>query len=123
MIEIVTGPDLHSADDTVAFVQELYLMLKRLGTCDGKLAEGKFRVDVNISLKTAEGKLGNRIEVKNISGFSTIHQVVGQFCFVMVRFIQYVPLNYFKQVIFQVIFFMSCSSNNKCYKLLKILSN
>jgi len=77
-MEIVTGPDLHSADDTLAFIQELYLMVKRLGTCEGKLEEGQFRVDVNISLTNTSGQLGNRAEVKNISGFKTIHQVIGK---------------------------------------------
>ena len=78
-MEIITGPDFHSANDSLAFIQELYLLLKRLGTCEGKLAEGQFRVDVNISLNKPGNELGTRAEVKNIYGFKTIHHVIGQY--------------------------------------------
>ena len=78
LIEIVTGPDLDSADDCVAFVEELYMLLKRLDICEGKLSEGQFRVDVNISLNTPGEKLGTRTEVKNINGFKIMHQVISK---------------------------------------------
>ena len=77
MVEIITKPDLSSADDTVAFAKELWFMLRRLGTCGGRHSEGQFRVDVNISLKPPDGDMGTRAEVKNISGLEAIHQVVG----------------------------------------------
>ena len=77
-MEIVTKPDLSTADDSVAFVKELCLNLRHLGVCGGRFAEGQFRVDVNISLKRPGGDLGTRAEVKNLSGLEAIHEVIGQ---------------------------------------------
>ena len=76
-MEIVTGPDLTSADDSTAFIQELFTVLKRINTCGGRWEEGQFRVDVNVSLKNEDGSLGTRAEVKNLYGLKIIGQVIG----------------------------------------------
>ncbi|XP_076805536.1 aspartyl/glutamyl-tRNA(Asn/Gln) amidotransferase subunit B-like isoform X1 [Clavelina lepadiformis] len=76
LMEIVTAPEVSSAGDACAFLKELYGILMRIGTCNGKLAEGQFRVDANISIAQQKTKLGTRVEVKNISGFKHIHNVI-----------------------------------------------
>uniref|UniRef100_H2YI14 Aspartyl/Glutamyl-tRNA(Gln) amidotransferase subunit B/E catalytic domain-containing protein n=1 Tax=Ciona savignyi TaxID=51511 RepID=H2YI14_CIOSA len=76
LMEIVTAPELHSATDACAFIHELHLMLCTLGTCEGKMSEGQFRVDVNVSLHKPGEVFGTRAEVKNIAGIKHLQQVV-----------------------------------------------
>ena len=73
LIEIVTEPDMHSAEEAVEFVSKIGLYLKYLNVCDAKMQEGSIRADVNISIKEkGSEKLGNRTEIKNLNSFRSI---------------------------------------------------
>ena len=77
LIEIVTKPDFRSADEVVAFVDEVCLRLKYSGVCDGRLAEGSLRVDVNISVMSDDSDtLGTRTEIKNLNSLKSIKKAI-----------------------------------------------
>ncbi|MCL2087748.1 MAG: Asp-tRNA(Asn)/Glu-tRNA(Gln) amidotransferase subunit GatB [Oscillospiraceae bacterium] len=68
LIEIVTEPDFHTADEVSAFIEEVRRMLQYAGICDGKMEQGSLRCDVNISLASPTStKLGTRTEIKNLN--------------------------------------------------------
>ena len=71
LIEIVTEPDMHSAEEVVAFLTELKSVLKYTGVSDVKMQEGSLRCDVNLSVSESENgeKLGTRTETKNLNSF------------------------------------------------------
>ncbi len=72
LMEIVTEPDLHSADEVVAFLTELKSILKYTGVSDVKMQEGSLRCDVNLSVaKKGSTTLGTRTETKNLNSFSS----------------------------------------------------
>lgn len=71
LMEIVTEPDLHSAEDTIAFLEELKSRLKYTGVSDVKMQEGSLRCDVNLSMAPA-GELGTRTETKNLNSFKSV---------------------------------------------------
>ena len=65
LIEIVTEPDLHSAEETAAYLTELRKLVRYLGVCDGNMEEGSFRCDVNISVRLrGETESGQRWKSK-----------------------------------------------------------
>lgn len=77
LIEIVTEPDLRSADETIAFLDKLRLILTYLGISDCKMQEGSFRVDINISVREVGDKqLGTRTEIKNLNSFKAIARAI-----------------------------------------------
>lgn len=69
LLEIVSTPCMHSPEEAKEYAKAVHGLALFLGICDGKMEEGSFRVDASISLHTEEGKLGTRVEVKNISSF------------------------------------------------------
>lgn len=73
LIEIVTKPDMRSAEEAVAFVEKVRLALIYAGVCDGRMEQGRMRVDANVSVMP-EGSdvLGTRIEVKNLNSFRNV---------------------------------------------------
>jgi aspartyl-tRNA(Asn)/glutamyl-tRNA(Gln) amidotransferase subunit B len=75
LMELVTEPDIHSAEDAVAFMKELQLILRYLGVSDADLERGQMRADANISLSPDE-KLGTRAEVKNLNSFNSVFQAI-----------------------------------------------
>ncbi|MFW5967752.1 MAG: Asp-tRNA(Asn)/Glu-tRNA(Gln) amidotransferase subunit GatB, partial [Persicimonas sp.] len=77
LIEIVTRPDLRSADEAVAFLKELRNIVVYLGISDGNMQEGSFRCDSNVSVRP-EGseELGTRTELKNINSFKFIKDAI-----------------------------------------------
>ena len=77
LIEIVTEPDFHSADDIIAFFEKVKLLLQYAGICDCKMEQGSIRCDVNISI-APEGsdKLGTRTELKNLNSLKAIAKAV-----------------------------------------------
>jgi aspartyl-tRNA(Asn)/glutamyl-tRNA(Gln) amidotransferase subunit B len=75
LMELVTEPDIHSAEDAVAFMKELQLVLRYLGVSDADLERGQMRADANISVSTTE-KLGTRAEVKNLNSFNAVFQAI-----------------------------------------------
>ena len=74
LIEIVTEPDMHSAEEVVAFLTELKSVLKYTGVSDVKMQEGSLRCDVNLSVSESENgeNLGTRTETKNLNSFRSV---------------------------------------------------
>ncbi|MCL2002351.1 Asp-tRNA(Asn)/Glu-tRNA(Gln) amidotransferase subunit GatB, partial [Candidatus Saccharibacteria bacterium] len=75
LIEIVSEPDIHSAEDARLYAEELWRLMTYSGVSNGDLYHGNMRFDVNISV-AAEGakKLGTRIEVKNLNSFRSVER-------------------------------------------------
>ncbi|MDR1081746.1 MAG: Asp-tRNA(Asn)/Glu-tRNA(Gln) amidotransferase subunit GatB [Deltaproteobacteria bacterium] len=77
LIEIVTEPDISSAREAVEFLRKLHGLLVRLGVTRGRMEEGEFRCDVNISLKPKGSPvLGVRGEIKNLNSFRFVGQAI-----------------------------------------------
>ncbi len=75
LMELVTEPDIHTAEDAVAFMKELQLVLRYLGVSDADLERGQMRADANISL-SHDDTLGTRAEVKNLNSFNSVFQAI-----------------------------------------------
>ena len=74
LMEIVSEPDLASADEAIAYLTALKEMLVYAGVSDCNLEEGNMRSDVNISIRPkSETRLGTKVEIKNMNSFSGIH--------------------------------------------------
>jgi aspartyl-tRNA(Asn)/glutamyl-tRNA(Gln) amidotransferase subunit B len=76
LMEIVTKPDLRSADEAKAFLGKLRTILRYLGTCDGDMEKGHLRADVNVSVRRPGGPLGTRCEIKNLNSIRFIGQAI-----------------------------------------------
>lgn len=76
LMELVTEPDIHSAEDAVAFMKELQLVLRYLGVSDADLERGQMRADANISIAKEGEPLGTRAEVKNLNSFNAVFQAI-----------------------------------------------
>ncbi|MDR1039378.1 MAG: Asp-tRNA(Asn)/Glu-tRNA(Gln) amidotransferase subunit GatB [Deltaproteobacteria bacterium] len=77
LIEIVTEPDISSSREAVEFLRKLHAILVRLGVTRGRMEEGEFRCDVNVSLKPKGSTvLGVRGEVKNLNSFRFVGQAI-----------------------------------------------
>ncbi|MGX5736905.1 Asp-tRNA(Asn)/Glu-tRNA(Gln) amidotransferase subunit GatB [Bosea thiooxidans] len=76
LMEIVSKPDLRSADEAKAYVSKLRTILRYLGTCDGDMEKGNLRADVNVSVRKPGGALGTRCEIKNVNSIRFIGQAV-----------------------------------------------
>ena len=76
LMEIVSKPDLRSADEAKAYVTKLRTILRYLGTCDGNMEQGSLRADVNVSVRRPGEPLGTRCEIKNVNSIRFIGQAV-----------------------------------------------
>lgn len=77
LLEIVTEPDLRSADEAAAYVTTLRKLVRHLGVCDGNMEEGSLRCDVNISVRPkGEERLGTRVEIKNLNSIRYIKKAI-----------------------------------------------
>ena len=76
LMEIVTEPDLRSAEEAAAFVRELRSILRHLETCNGNMEEGSLRTDVNVSVRRPGDDLGTRCEIKNVNSIRFVQQAV-----------------------------------------------
>lgn len=76
LIEIVSEPDLHSAEEAVAYLGALRQILVYTGVCDGNMEEGSLRCDLNVSLHREGEPLGTRCEVKNLNSFRFLARAV-----------------------------------------------
>ena len=77
LIEIVSEPDMRSAEEVIAYLEKLRLMIQYLGASDCKLQEGSMRVDVNLSVREAgSSALGTRTEMKNLNSFKAIARAI-----------------------------------------------
>jgi aspartyl-tRNA(Asn)/glutamyl-tRNA(Gln) amidotransferase subunit B len=76
LMEIVSKPDLRSADEAKAYVAKLRTILRYLGTCDGDMEKGNLRADVNVSVRKPGAALGIRCEIKNVNSIRFIGQAI-----------------------------------------------
>ena len=77
LIEIVSEPDMRSAEEVIAYLEKLRLMIQYLGASDCKLQEGSMRADVNLSVREAgSSALGTRTEMKNLNSFKAIARAI-----------------------------------------------
>ena len=77
LIEIVTEPDFHSADEVIAFIEKIKLLLQYAGICDCKMEQGSIRCDVNISIAPkGSTELGTRTELKNLNSFRHVQKAI-----------------------------------------------
>ncbi|HWI90875.1 MAG TPA: Asp-tRNA(Asn)/Glu-tRNA(Gln) amidotransferase subunit GatB [Flavisolibacter sp.] len=77
LLEIVTEPDLRSAEEAFAYVTTLRKLVRHLGVCDGNMEQGSLRCDVNISVrKKGEQKLGTKVEIKNLNSIRFIKKAI-----------------------------------------------
>ena len=76
LMEIVSKPDLRSADEAKAFLAKLRSILRYLGTCDGDMEKGSLRADVNVSVRRPGEPLGTRCEIKNMNSISFIGDAI-----------------------------------------------
>jgi aspartyl-tRNA(Asn)/glutamyl-tRNA(Gln) amidotransferase subunit B len=76
LMEIVSKPDMRSADEAKAYVSKLRTILRYLGTCDGDMEKGNLRADVNVSVRRPGEPLGTRCEIKNVNSIRFIGQAI-----------------------------------------------
>ena len=77
LIEIVSEPDMRSAEEAVAYLKELRSILLYLGICDGNMEEGSFRCDANVSIRPmGQETLGTRAELKNLNSFKHVQKAI-----------------------------------------------
>ena len=77
LIEIVSEPDMRSAEEAVAYVEKLKGILEYIGVSDCKMQEGSLRADVNLSLRpVGQEKFGTRTETKNLNSFRAIEHAI-----------------------------------------------
>lgn len=77
LLEIVSEPDIASADEAVEYVEKLRAVLQFCGVSDCKMQEGSLRADVNVSvMEKGASEFGTRTEMKNINSFKAIHNAV-----------------------------------------------
>ena len=77
LIEIVSEPDMRSADEVIAYLEKLRMTIQYLGASDCKLNEGSMRADVNLSVReVGEEKFGTRTEMKNLNSFKAITHAI-----------------------------------------------
>ena len=76
LMEIVSKPDMSSADEAVEYVKKVRSILRYLDTCDGNMEQGSLRADVNVSVNKPGDELGTRCEIKNLNSFKYIHSAI-----------------------------------------------
>ncbi len=77
LIEIVSEPDMRSADEVIAYLEKLKLILQYLGVSDCKMQEGSLRADINLSIReVGASEFGTRTEMKNMNSFKAIARAI-----------------------------------------------
>ncbi len=76
LMEIVSKPDMRSAEEAGAYLRKLRAILRYLGTCDGNMEEGSMRADVNVSVRRPGEELGTRTETKNVNSIRFVQQAI-----------------------------------------------
>jgi len=77
LLEIVSEPDIRSADEAVAYLKKLHQIVVYLGICDGNMEEGSFRCDANVSvMPVGSSVFGTRTETKNVNSFRFVKQAI-----------------------------------------------
>jgi aspartyl-tRNA(Asn)/glutamyl-tRNA(Gln) amidotransferase subunit B len=76
LMEIVSEPDMRTAEEAAAYLKKLRSILRYLGTCDGNMEEGSMRCDVNVSVRKPGSPLGTRCEIKNVNSIRYVQQAI-----------------------------------------------
>src|SRR5271170_1128690 len=76
LMEIVSKPDIRSADEAKAYVTKLRTILRYIGSCDGDMEKGNLRADVNVSVRRPGEPFGTRCEIKNVNSIRFIGQAI-----------------------------------------------
>jgi aspartyl-tRNA(Asn)/glutamyl-tRNA(Gln) amidotransferase subunit B len=76
LLEIVSEPDMRSAEEAVAYARALHSLVRWIGICDGNMQEGSFRCDANVSVRRPGAPLGTRREIKNLNSFRFLQQAI-----------------------------------------------
>lgn len=77
LLEIVSEPDMRSAQEAVAYMRKLHELVRYLGICDGNMQEGSFRCDANVSVRPKNHpEFGTRVEIKNINSFKFVEKAI-----------------------------------------------
>src|SRR5207253_2873955 len=77
LLEIVSEPDMGSAEEAVAYAKALYfIIVEEIEICDGNMQEGSFRCDANVSVRRPGAPLGTRAEIKNLNSFKFMQQAI-----------------------------------------------
>ncbi|HET9843947.1 MAG TPA: Asp-tRNA(Asn)/Glu-tRNA(Gln) amidotransferase subunit GatB, partial [Gammaproteobacteria bacterium] len=77
LLEIVSEPDMRSAEEAVTYLKALHALVRYLDICDGNMQEGSFRVDANVSIRPKGApEFGTRTEMKNINSFRYVEQAI-----------------------------------------------
>ncbi len=76
LMEIVSEPDMRTAEEAGAYLTKLRSILRYLGTCDGNMQEGSMRADVNVSVRHPGDDLGTRCEIKNVNSIRFVRQAI-----------------------------------------------
>lgn len=77
LIEIVSEPDMRSAEQAVAYMRKVHAIVRYLGICDGNMQEGSFRCDANVSVRpSGSTTLGTRAEIKNLNSFRFVERAI-----------------------------------------------
>ena len=77
LLEIVSEPDLRSAEEAISYAKTLHALVQWIGICDGNMQEGSFRCDANVSVRLAGTEtLGTRAEIKNLNSFRFMHDAI-----------------------------------------------
>ncbi len=76
LMEIVSEPDMRTAEEAGAYLRKLRSILRYLGTCDGNMEEGSMRCDVNVSVRRPGAPFGTRCEIKNVNSIRFVMQAI-----------------------------------------------
>ena len=76
LMEIVSKPDMRSADEAKAYATKLRQIMRYLGTCDGNMEQGSLRADINVSVRRPGGDFGTRCEIKNVNSIRFMGQAI-----------------------------------------------
>ena len=76
LLELVTGPSIHSADDAVSFLEYVRAIYQYCEISEADSKKGQIRCDVNVSISEEEGKLGTKVEIKNVNSFSAVRDAI-----------------------------------------------
>ncbi|MBA3904000.1 MAG: Asp-tRNA(Asn)/Glu-tRNA(Gln) amidotransferase GatCAB subunit B [Rhodocyclaceae bacterium] len=76
LLEIVTEPDMRSAEEAVSYAKALHALVRWIDICDGNMQEGSFRCDANVSVRRPGEPLGTRREIKNLNSFRFLQQAI-----------------------------------------------
>ncbi len=76
LLEIVSEPDMRSAEEAVAYAKALHALVRWIDICDGNMQEGSFRCDANVSVRRPGAPLGTRSEIKNLNSFRFLERAI-----------------------------------------------